>query len=124
MTTIYIPGAVIIGLLFYYRYKSDSLNKEQDASETTKEIDSEIVDDIKPEIVTQIVPDTALEFKPERVATRNSYLYPEDDFGKMEKGVVADSGTYVYELNENKSDGKDLVISSKKKTISGETEET
>jgi hypothetical protein len=114
MNIISILAIVIIALLFYYRYKSDGLNNEQDASEITKEIDSEIVDDIEPEIATQDDPDVGL-IKPEIVATRNSFLYPEDDFGKLEKGVVTDSVTYVYELNENKSDCKDLVILSEKK---------
>lgn len=117
MNTIYLPVAVIIALLFYYRYKSDCLNKEQDESELTKEIHS-FDNNIKPEVANQIVPDTSLvEIKPKIVATRNSYLYPEDDFGKLEKGVVSDSVNYVYDLNENKSDDKDLVILSEKKHI-------
>ena len=167
MNIISILTIVIIALLFYYRYKSDDLNKEQDASEITKEIDSEIVDDIEPEIATQddpdvvlikpeivatrnsflypeddfgkkvyettdkiitdiaketkfeaineIITDDTLEITPKIVATRNSYLYPEDDFGKLEKGVVSDSVTYAYDLNENKSDDKNLVILPEKK---------
>lgn len=116
MNTIYIPGAVIIALLFYYRYKSDNLNKEQVESETFKDINSDIVNDNKPKIVTQTVPNTGLEFKPEIVAPRNSYLYPEDDCGKLEKGVVYDSKTYSSELIEI-NDDKELILYTEKEFL-------
>lgn len=45
------------------------------------------------EITKHVIPDIALEIKPIIVATRNSWLYPEDDFGKLEKGVVSGSVT-------------------------------
>lgn len=117
MNTIYFPSVVIIALLFYYFYKRESLNKEQDASELTKEIHPDDINNIKPEIATQTVADANLEIKPEIIAKKNSWLYPPDDCGKLEKGVVADSVTYLYELNENKKDVNDLVILSEKKTF-------
>jgi hypothetical protein len=30
--------------------------------------------------------------------TKNSWLYPSDSFGNLEKGVVMDSRTYYYEI--------------------------
>ena len=104
MNIIYLIGIVVLVILLYYRYKSVRKNKEQ--------INSEIVNDIKPEISRQIIPDIALEIKPE-MPTKNTFLYPTDEFGKMERGVVHDSITYVYELNENNKN--DLVILSEKK---------
>ncbi len=107
MNAIYILGAVVIALLFYYHYKSVRKNKEQ--------IYCKIVNDVKPEMARQIIPDIALEIKPEIVVTRNTFLYPTDEFGKLEKGVVYDSNTYLYELNENNRN--DLVILSEKELL-------
>jgi len=112
MNIIYLTSIVVLVILLYYCYKSDSLNKEQIKSETTKEIDSEIINDINTEIANQIIPEAAKEIKPE-IVTKNKWLYPTDEFGKMERGVVHDSITYVYELNENNKN--DLVILSEKK---------
>lgn len=100
MNTIYLIGVVVIGIviLFYYHYKSDGINRNQ----------------IIPKIAKKIIPEIPKEIKPE-MATKNKWLYPTDDFGKMEKGVVSESITYVYELNENNRN--DLVILSEKKLV-------
>ncbi len=55
----------------------------------------------------QIITETAKQTNPE-IATKNKWLYPTDEFGKMEKGIVYESITYVYELNKNNTN--DLVI--------------
>lgn len=36
--------------------------------------------------------------------SKNKWLYPSDEFGQMEKGVVYDSNTYIYEKFDNKND--------------------
>lgn len=95
MSTIYLIGVVVILTLFYYHYKSRRLHKKK----------------INPEIQNQIITDTAKEIKLE-MPTKNKWLYPTDEFGKMEKGVVSESITYVYELNENNR--SDLVIYTEK----------
>ncbi|RTZ05709.1 hypothetical protein [Flavobacterium sp. GSP6] len=110
MNTIYLICGVIILTLFYCHHKRRRLNREQ--------INPEIVKEVNPENQNQIITDTAIEIKPE-MATKNKWLYPADEFGKMEKGVVSESITYVNELNENNRN--DLVILTEKKTC--ETEE-
>jgi hypothetical protein len=92
MDTIYLIGIVVIGMviLFYYHYKTGGVNKNQ--------IIAEIPTEIKPEM-----------------PTKNNWLYPTDEFGKMENGVVSESITYIYELNENNRN--DFVILSEKKLV-------
>lgn len=106
MNTIYLIGVVVIGIVipFYYHYKSGGVNKKQ----------------INPETVKEIIPEIAKEIKPE-MPTKNKWLYPTDEFGKMEKGMVSESITYVYELNENNKN--DLVIFSEKKLMPSGMEE-
>lgn len=40
----------------------------------------------------------------EKSVSKNKWLYPSDEFGQMEKGVVYDSNTYIFEKFENKND--------------------
>lgn len=81
MSAIYLICGVIILTLFYCYRKSCRSNREQ--------INSEIVKEVNPEIQNQNITDTVKEIKPE-IATKNKWLYPEDEFGKMEKGVVSE----------------------------------
>ncbi|NDP28838.1 MAG: hypothetical protein GZ087_15670 [Flavobacterium sp.] len=47
--------------------------------------------------------------------TKNTFLYPDDDFGIMIKGKVYNSIVYDYEINDNSSKDKMKIITSKKK---------
>lgn len=101
MSTIYLISCVVILTLFYYHYKSRRLHKKQ----------------INPEIQNQIITDTGKEINPE-IATKNKWLHPTDEFGKMEKGVVYESKTYASEINEN----NDNITYTEIKLISNEME--
>jgi hypothetical protein len=136
MNTIYLIGVVVIGIviLFYCHCKRGGINIKQINPEPLKEVIPETTKEIKPEILfcyhsksdginknqiipkiaKKIIPKIPKEIKPE-MPTKNKFLYPTDEFGKMEKGVIYDSNTYVYELNENNRN--DLVILSEKKLV-------
>jgi len=92
MNTVYLISGVIILILIYYHNKSRRSHREQ--------INSKIVKEVNPVIQNQNSTDTVKEIKPV-IATKNKWLYPEDEFGKMEKGVVSESRTYVYEVDGN-----------------------
>lgn len=52
-----------------------------------------LVDQVELHVENEI--STELEILP---ITKNSWLYPTDSFGNLEKGVVMDSRTYYYEI--------------------------
>jgi hypothetical protein len=40
----------------------------------------------------------------EKRMSKNKWLYPSNEFGQMEKGVVYDSNTYIYEKFDKEND--------------------
>ncbi len=49
------------------------------------------------------------------ITSKNSFLYPDDDFGTMTKGKVYNSIVYDYEVDDNDSKDKMKIIRSRKK---------
>ena len=47
--------------------------------------------------------------------TKNSFLYPDDDFGTMTKGKVFNSIVYEYDINDNSNKDKMKIRTIKKK---------
>jgi hypothetical protein len=68
---IYLVGSAVAVILFYFLSKSIGKSKNVSDLESKSESDE-----------TYMKPTTELSKKP----GRNSWLYPEDDFGKMEEG--------------------------------------
>lgn len=44
------------------------------------------------------------------ITTKNKWLYPTDEFGKMEKGIVYESLTYESGVNKNKINNQNFII--------------
>ena len=51
------------------------------------------------------------------ITTKNTFLYPDDDFGIMTKGKVLNSIVYDCEINDNTSQDKMKIITTKKKKL-------
>lgn len=49
------------------------------------------------------------QIEPEKT-TKNKWLYPADEFGKMEKDVVYESKTYQSGIRENNGETENLII--------------
>lgn len=68
---IYLVGIILVAILFYFFSKSDGSSKKVSVDENKNEPDKKY---IKPPLEMSKEP------------RRNSWLYSEDDFGKMEEG--------------------------------------
>jgi hypothetical protein len=97
MNTIYILGVIVIVLSFFSFYKRNTTNQEPNESNDVYE---------EP-IIRSSIPKPTKRIKkpiqPEPV-TKNKWLYPNDEFGKMEKGTVYESKTYSPEINSSSKD--------------------
>lgn len=94
--------AIIIIKLFYENKKLKNKlfnNEEQIVDDNINHTES-----VNPFIIVQDVSSDNKQFNPE-TASKNAFLHCDDNFGTMEKGVVLENTTCIYEKRD-KSDNK------------------
>lgn len=88
MNIIYFIGVLVIGfavvMKLFYNKKSDGVNEKQ--------IRPKMPEQVKPKVSKKIESEIPKQIKPE-MPGKNMWLYPTDEFGQMEKGVVFESKT-------------------------------
>ena len=94
--------AIIIIKLFYENKKLKSKlfnNEDQMIDENKNHTES-----VNPFLIVQDISSDNKKINPE-TASKNAFLHCDDNFGTMEKGVVLENTTCIYE-KRNKSDNK------------------
>lgn len=98
MNYIYLIGVILIARLFYSFYKKDNTNQGlSEDNNANQELIKSNNANRKPTKRNKKLN------KPE-IASKNTWLYPTDEFGKMEKGTVYESKTYSHEINSSSKD--------------------
>lgn len=103
MTIVYLIGTGILVLLLYYISKSYVLNNTSSINQTNLETQSKSENEIDINIDSQNnIPMTS------ELTSKNKWLYPTDNIGKMESGVVYDLQNFAREIDE--SDSTNFII--------------
>ena len=102
-STIVIAICAIIIIKLFYENKKLKIklfnNEEQIADDNINHTES-----VNPLLIVQDISSDNKKINPE-TASKNAFLHCDDNFGTMEKGVVLENTTYIYEKG-NKSDNK------------------
>lgn len=97
MNSIYLIGVLVIVILLYY------FDKRNNTNQASIKNNNAVQEPVERNITNRRPTKMNKELSNPEMAAKNKWLYPTDEFGKMEEGKVYESKTYESRLSDDEN---------------------